>query len=340
MQTKSIFAPAQNQTTVQHLIFTVEKITALPNGSLILGFRSGNIGSSLHVPNTPNRPEFILGADYCVEFPKDSNPLSAPYSAIYPKSQKPTATTIKEVQVDALIAINHQPVGNTEIQTVNARELHQFLEVKSKFADWMKNRVSEYGFIENQDFVSISKILENGGRRVEYALSLDMAKELAMVERNEKGKQARLYFIECEKKAKAVPAIPQTLPEALRLAADLAEEKNKLTQQVKALEVKEQALDRIATASGSLCITNAAKSLNIPPKKLFAWLQANKWIYRRAGGASWTAYQNQIQRGVLEHKITTIAMSDGSEKITEQVLVTAKGLTELSEKLQAAQMAA
>lgn len=87
-------------------------------------------------------------------------------------------------------------------RAVSARELHQFLEVKSKFADWIKNRIEEYGFVENQDFVSVSKILENGGRTKEYAISLDMAKELSMVERNEKGKQARRYFIEVEKRAR------------------------------------------------------------------------------------------------------------------------------------------
>ncbi|MDO4782654.1 MAG: antA/AntB antirepressor family protein [Capnocytophaga felis] len=92
-------------------------------------------------------------------------------------------------------------------RAVNARELHEFLEVQSKFADWIKNRINEYGFIENQDFVSVSKILENGGRSKEYAISIDMAKELSMVERNEKGKLARLYFIEMEKKAKEPKAI-------------------------------------------------------------------------------------------------------------------------------------
>lgn len=86
-------------------------------------------------------------------------------------------------------------------KAVSARELHQFLGVKSKFADWIKNRIEEYGFIENQDFVSVSKFLENGGRTKEYAISLDMAKELSMVEKTEKGKLARLYFIEMEKKA-------------------------------------------------------------------------------------------------------------------------------------------
>ena len=78
--------------------------------------------------------------------------------------------------------------------------------MNTKFADWIKNRINEYDFVENQDFISFSENLEKptGGRpSQEYFITLDMAKELAMVERTEKGKQARQYFIECEKKLKS-----------------------------------------------------------------------------------------------------------------------------------------
>ena len=103
-------------------------------------------------------------------------------------------------------------------QLVSAKELHEFLEVKSKFADWFKNRVSKYGFEENQDYVSISKNLENGGREIDYVLKLDIAKELSMVEGNEKGSQARKYFIQCEKKLKQVTKkqLPENYLEALK----------------------------------------------------------------------------------------------------------------------------
>lgn len=128
----------------------------------------------------------------------------------------------------------------------------------------------------------------------------------------------------------AVPAVPQSLPEALRLAADLAERNGQLQQVVAEQATKVEALDRIATADGSMCITNAAKDLQMRPKDLFAWLQAHQWIYRRAGGAGWLAYQNRIQQGLLEHKVATVSRSDGSEKVAEQVLVTAKGLARLA----------
>jgi phage anti-repressor protein len=92
--------------------------------------------------------------------------------------------------------------GGSTVQTVNARELHAFLEVGKRFSDWIKDRVEKYGFVENQDFTIISQNGEKseaGRPAIDYHISLDMAKELAMVERNEKGRVARKYFIECEK---------------------------------------------------------------------------------------------------------------------------------------------
>lgn len=84
-------------------------------------------------------------------------------------------------------------------QWVDARFLHQFLKSKQEFANWIKSRIEDYGFVEGRDFLtSLSK--STGGRRaIDYTISIDMAKELAMLERNEKGRQARTYFINAEK---------------------------------------------------------------------------------------------------------------------------------------------
>jgi putative antirepressor protein antB len=91
-------------------------------------------------------------------------------------------------------------------RAVNARDLHQFLGVKTQFKDWINRRIEEYQFIKGQDFEVLLKNEQNssGGRPAkEYALSLDMAKELSMVERTERGREARRYFIEMEKIAHA-----------------------------------------------------------------------------------------------------------------------------------------
>lgn len=98
---------------------------------------------------------------------------------------------------------------------VSARELHQFLESKQQFADWIQNRIKDYGFIQGQDFEVFQNFMKNpnGGRpTTEYIISIDMAKELSMVERTEKGKQARMYFIECEKRLRESPKSVILLP--------------------------------------------------------------------------------------------------------------------------------
>lgn len=106
-----------------------------------------------------------------------------------------------------------------------------------------------------------------------------------------------------------------------------------LTHQVEGMKPDVEALARIAKADGSMCITDAAKHLQVQPKFLFRLLSESHWIYKRAGGKCWLAYQDKIQKSVLEHKITTVSRSDGSEKVVEQVLVTAKGITKLSKML-------
>lgn len=156
--------------------------------------------------------------------------------------------------MEQLLKIGQGQIGDALAATVNARDLHAFLEVGKDFSDWIKDRIVAYDFVENHDFVVSAEIGENplGGRPAkEYHLSIDMAKELSMIERNEKGKQARRYFIECERLAKDASTInvPQTLPEALRLAADLAEEIMMHKAKIAALKPHSDALKRIALSS-------------------------------------------------------------------------------------------
>ncbi|EEQ2426481.1 phage antirepressor Ant [Escherichia coli] len=104
-----------------------------------------------------------------------------------------------------LIPVFNGTIANETTLLVNARDLHEFLEVRRDFSTWIKNRITEYGFAVDVDYILVH---QNGGikgrggdrRSKEYHLTLDTAKELAMVERNEKGRQIRRYFIECEKK--------------------------------------------------------------------------------------------------------------------------------------------
>lgn len=129
-----------------------------------------------------------------------------------------------------LIPVFNTTIGNIVQQAVDARVLHDFMQIKRDFTNWIKARIAKYGFVENQDFEVFANSGENshlgqnidspnlanqkgrGGdrRSIDYHLTLDMAKELSMVENNDKGREARRYFIECERKAHeaAIPFCP------------------------------------------------------------------------------------------------------------------------------------
>lgn len=115
--------------------------------------------------------------------------------------QESTATLSME-----LVKVTSSEINGIKTQTINARELWYFLESQRDFSTWIKERIEKYGFEEGKDFSTIlGKTSEAGGRpSKDYICTLDMGKELAMVESNEKGKQARRYFIEVEKAARKV----------------------------------------------------------------------------------------------------------------------------------------
>ncbi|ENL4657380.1 antA/AntB antirepressor family protein [Escherichia coli] len=115
-----------------------------------------------------------------------------------------------------LIPVFNGTIANETTLLVNARDLHTFLEVGKRFASWITERIAEYGFVENQDYILVSpnrEIKGRGGdrRSKDYHLTLDTAKETAMVERNEKGRQIRRYFIECEKKLRNIQPVQTEL---------------------------------------------------------------------------------------------------------------------------------
>ena len=120
-------------------------------------------------------------------------------------------------------------------------------------------------------------------------------------------------------------------PNVLRgLLLGYSEKVTELETKVEELSPSAQAYDRIAKADGSLCLTDTAKALQMRPKDLIAKLQAERWIYKRTGSAHWIGYQEKVQQGYLEHKVTEVTRSDGTTKITEQVRVTPKGLAKLA----------
>jgi len=138
--------------------------------------------------------------------------------------------SINNSQTHELIPIVHMEISDQKTQTVNLRHLHARLKSGWQFSQWIKNRIEAYGFVENQDFVSLVETLyrETGATvRTEFYGTLGMAKELAMVERTEMGRKIRKYFIACEKrlqetqKTKAIEDRRTAAVGALHLSRDL-----------------------------------------------------------------------------------------------------------------------
>lgn len=226
-------------------------------------------------------------------------------------------------------------IGRDNIQTVNARDLHEFLEVATRFNDWIVARIKEYGFAENRDFVTFTENSVKGRPSKEYAVSLDMAKELAMVERNEQGKQARQYFIECERRVNQPRVIDLNDPGMLRgLLANYAERTEIAEAALEDARPKVEAFDRLDACEGSLGLRVAAKTLGYPERKLARWLEVNGWAYRQNGRGPLQAYAQRRKDGYLDHKLTTYQdPATGEEKVKVSLMITPKGMARLAKLL-------
>lgn len=170
-------------------------------------------------------------------------------------------------------------------KAVNARELHQFLGNKREFATWIKQRIEQYGFVENQDYSSFDNIVkrDNGATvRKEYALSIEMAKELSMVENNEKGRIARKYFIACEDKLKQGLLVMPNFSnpaEAARAWADQYEHRQKLEAKAREDAPKVEFFESVAESKDAVEMKAVSSTLNyvaVGRNKLFAILREQK----------------------------------------------------------------
>ncbi|PHV11504.1 phage antirepressor KilAC domain-containing protein [Chitinimonas sp. BJB300] len=224
-----------------------------------------------------------------------------------------------------LIQVAERQIGDGTIQTVNARELHVFLGCGEGFSHWIRKRIEQYDFLENQDFVTFRENTPKGRPRIEYAISIDMAKELAMVERNEKGKQARRYFIECEQRAKSnVIDLNAALSDPTRLRTALLA----YTDKVVALEAKvqEQAPkaafhDAVVGAINCQSVQEIAKVLGTGPNRLFKFLRDEGLLMRGN-----LPYQQYIDAGHFRVVEKHYNDPKGEKHIYARTLVTGKGL--------------
>lgn len=225
-------------------------------------------------------------------------------------------------------------------QAVMGRDLHAFLGLKDRYNDWFP-RMVEYGFASGQDFTELSVKPSGAGRpRQDHIISLDMAKEIAMIQRTERGKQARQYFIEVEKRHRqAQPVMTGKEP----MAAALIEAEStikELEQKATEMAPKAQSWEYLAAPGGDYGVAEAAKVLSRDPNikvgrnQLFGHMHRAGWIFRTQGKrAHWEAYQDKaINTGRLVHKLSSPFFNERSgewEQPAPTIRITPKGLHEL-----------
>lgn len=221
---------------------------------------------------------------------------------------------------------------STGEKVVYGTELHRVLEVKSHYRDWVKNRLNDIGAIENEDFEGAEILAPSGQTVRDHIISLDTAKEMAMLERNEKGKQVRRYFIRIEKEYKA--SIPGMMPTGKQLMALAVMEAQKtITEQEQAISrmrPKEMFADAVSASRSTILIGELAKLLrqngiNTGEKRLFEWMRQQGFLISRKGTDYNMPTQRSMEMGLLDVKERTVNNPDGSVRITKTTVVTGKG---------------
>lgn len=217
-----------------------------------------------------------------------------------------------------------------DTQTVSARELHKQLHISTRFNDWFP-RMCEYGFLEGSDFYSKMSKTENGGRpSTDYDISVDMAKQICMIQRTPEGKACRQYLIDLEK---AWNTPEQVMARALRIADRQIEELKshnlQLEQKIEADKPKTIFADAVSTSRTSILVGDLAKLIcqngyQIGQKRLFSWLRDNGYLVK-SGSSYNMPMQRYVEQGLFEVKESDVQNPDGSVRITRTTKVTGKG---------------
>ena len=220
-------------------------------------------------------------------------------------------------------------------QLVSGRELHEFLEIKTPYTQWFE-RMVKYGFVENTDFIPVSQKSESGGISgvkvvQDHFITLNMAKEISMLQRNKKGKQARIYFIKCEEAWNSPEMI---LARANQIQSHMIEDYTKkielLENKLKEDKPKVLFAESVATSKTSILVGDLAKiikqnGIDIGQKRLFEWMRENGYLIKRQGSDYNMPTQKSMELELFEIKETAVTHSDGHISVNKTSKVTGKG---------------
>lgn len=237
------------------------------------------------------------------------------------------------------LGANHQdhnpliPITSTGngVQAVMGRDLHKFLEVTSNYTTWL-DRMVEYGFVEGKDFIPKMEESTGGRPRQDHIISLDMGKQIAMIQRTDKGRQAREYFLECERIAKApnINGAELSRLELIQIAMNAETERLELEAKNAELEPKAEAYDTFLAADGDYSIGAVAKMLGKSQNKMFDLLRSNG-IFIAKGAMRNTPYQQYMHHfSVRAHEYER---QDGSRGTSYTTKVQPSGIDFIRKKL-------
>lgn len=224
----------------------------------------------------------------------------------------------------SLIPLHEEKDGSVAVM---GRDLHEFLEISERYNSWF-DRMLQYGFIAETDYTSVKSftVVNNGARREvdNHIMTIDMAKEISMIQRNEKGKQARQYFIAIEKAWNSPEMI-------MKRALQIADRKIiDLQERIHLDKPKVIFADAVAASHTSILVGDLAKLLSqngikIGGNRLFVWLRENGFLIKRKGTDYNMPTQRSAEMKLFEVKETTINNPDGSIRISKTPKVTGKG---------------
>ncbi len=225
---------------------------------------------------------------------------------------------------NALINLQEQDDGSI---AVGGRELHEFLEIGTQYTKWF-DRMTEYGFEENNDYGTLSqkRLTAQGNTTtyIDHVLTIDMAKEISMIQRNEKGKLARRYFIEVEKAWNSPEMI-------MKRALQIADRKiDDLQNQVDTNKPKVLFADAVDASHTTILVGELAKlikqnGVDIGQNRLFGWLREEGFLINRKGTDWNMPTQRSMDMGLFEIKERTHQNPDGSIRVSKTTKVTGKG---------------
>lgn len=246
--------------------------------------------------------------------------------------------------MNELIKISETKIGEELIQTVSARDLHEYLDSKAVFGNWIKDQIDRADLTQAIDFTVINNFITDetafGGKRKikDYYLTIDAGKNIAMMSGTVNGKEVRKYFIECEKIAKASSSpvfnIPTTFAEALRLAADTQDELDKAKAKIEREKPLVDFAVSVAKSDGTLDVGAFGKIIGCGRNKLFAKLREMGYLMDGGKGKKNLPYQEYMDRNYFEVVEETFE-AGGKKEINLKTVITGKGQVVLEKKLRA-----